>query len=319
MLALRIDDTLRLDAAAPEPKAAPGEALLRVRLAGICDTDLQLVRGYMGFRGVPGHEFVGEVVQSPDPALARTRVVGEINAGCGACPACAAGWQRHCPNRTVLGILGRDGAHAELLTLPAENLHAVPAELSDELAVLTEPLAAAYEVVEQRPPQPAERWLVLGDGKLGLLVAAVLHSEGAEPLLAGRHEPKLALARGWGVRTAPADTLRERDWEVVVEATGAADGIERALALVRPRGTIVLKTTVAAPPRAPLAPIVVDEVTLIGSRCGPFARALAGFAKLDTAGVRLAELIEASHPLADGLAAYQRAATRGTLKILLRP
>lgn len=319
MLALRIDGSLRLDAGVPAPEPPPGEALVRVRLAGICDTDLQLMRGYMGFRGVPGHEFVGEVVEAPDPPLLGARVVGEINAGCGACAACAAGWQRHCPNRTVLGILGRAGAHAELLTLPAENLHAVPVELSDELAVLTEPLAAAYEVVEQRSPRPGERWLVLGDGKLGLLVAAVLHSEGAEPLLAGRHETKLALAAGWGVRTALADALQGRDWDVAVEATGAADGLERALALVRPRGTIVLKTTVAAPPRAPLAPVVVDEVTVIGSRCGPFPRALAGFAGLAAAGVRLSQLLEASYPLRDGVAAYERAATRGTLKVLLRP
>ncbi len=319
MLALRIAGTLTLDTAAPKPEPPPGEALLRVRLAGICDTDLQLVRGYMGFSGVPGHEFVGEVVAAADAGLYGARVVGEINAGCGACPACAAGWQRHCPRRTVLGILGRDGAHAELLALPLANLHTVPAELDDELAVLTEPLAAAYEVVEQRPPRPGERWLVLGDGKLGLLVAAVLQSEGADPLLAGRHGSKLALANGWGVRTALAAELHTRDWDVVVEATGAADGIERALALVRPRGTIVLKTTVAAPPRAPLAPIVVDEVTVIGSRCGPFPRALAGFAKLRHAGVRLSELIQASYPLRDGLSGYERAATRGTLKVLLRP
>src|SRR5579885_1066980 len=207
MLALRIDGGLAVDTAAQRPRLLAGEALVRVRLAGICDTDLQLVHGYMGFRGVPGHEFVGEVVESATAGLIGGRVVGEINAGCGACPACASGWRRHCPNRTVLGILGRDGAHAELLTLPAENLHAVPAEIDDELAVLTEPLAAAYEVVEQRPPRPGERWLVLGDGKLGLLIAAVLQAEGGAPVLAGRHEAKLAIAAGWGLITSPENAL----------------------------------------------------------------------------------------------------------------
>ncbi|HLZ71074.1 MAG TPA: alcohol dehydrogenase catalytic domain-containing protein [Dehalococcoidia bacterium] len=319
MLALRIADGLRLDPAAAEPRPGPNEALVRMRLAGVCDTDLQLVRGYMGFRGVPGHEFVGEVAAALDASLIGARVAGEINAGCGRCEACAAGWQRHCPDRTVLGILGRNGAHAQFLSLPLENLHRIPAGLDDELAVLTEPLAAAYEVVEQRPPRASERWLVLGDGKLGLLVAAVLHSDGAAPVLAGRHARKLAIAAGWGVRTAPAESLNERGWDVVVEATGAADGLERALALVRPRGTIVLKTTVAEPPRAPLAPIVVDEVTVIGSRCGPFPRALAGFARLEAAGVRLAELIEARFPLSDGLAAYERAGRRGSLKVLIEP
>ncbi|HEY7294037.1 MAG TPA: alcohol dehydrogenase catalytic domain-containing protein, partial [Dehalococcoidia bacterium] len=267
------------------------------------------------FRGVPGHE----VVSGPSPDFVGARVVGEINAGCGRCATCLSGWQRHCPQRTVLGILGRDGAHAEFLALPVENLHRLPADLSDELAVLTEPLAAAYEVLEQRPPRAGERWLVLGDGKLGLLVAAVLRSEGAEPLLAGRHERKLAIASGWGVRTVPADVLQERSCEVVVEATGAREGIERALSLVVPRGTVVLKTTVAEPPRAPLAPIVVDEVTVIGSRCGPFPRALAGFSRLESAGVRLSDLIQETYSLRDGLAAYQRAATRGTLKVLLAP
>ncbi len=319
MLALQIDGGLRIQPRYPEPEAQPGEALVRVRLAGICDTDLQLVRGYMGFRGVPGHEFVGEVISAAAAALRGARVVGEINIGCGACEACTAGWQRHCPNRSVLGILGRDGAHAEFLSLPVENLHRVPAGLSDELAVLTEPLAAAYEVLEQRPPRAGERWLVLGDGKLGLLVAAVLHSEGADPLLAGHHERKLAIAAGWGIRTVLADALHERDWDVVVEATGATDGVARAVTLVRPRGTIVLKTTVAEPPRTPLAPIVVDEITVIGSRCGPFPRALAGFARLEAAGVRLSALLQTTYALRDGVAAYKRAGTRDTLKILLAP
>jgi threonine dehydrogenase-like Zn-dependent dehydrogenase len=192
----------------PRPDAN-GEAIVRVRLAGICNTDLELTRGYMGFRGVPGHEFVGEVVESPDATLLGRRVVGEINAGCGGCDACAAGLARHCQRRSVLGILHRNGVHADCARLPAGNLHHVPDALSDEEAVFTEPLAAAYETLEMRAAAPGEQWLVLGDGKLGLLVAAALHADGAAPLLAGRHAEKLAIARRWGVQTVLARIIHE--------------------------------------------------------------------------------------------------------------
>jgi threonine dehydrogenase-like Zn-dependent dehydrogenase len=194
MRALSIDETggpVLRDLPRPD---ANGEAIVRVRLAGICNTDLELTRGYMGFRGVPGHEFVGEVVESPDATLLGRRVVGEINAGCGGCDACAAGLARHCQRRSVLGILNRNGVHADCARLPAGNLHHVPDALSDEEAVFTEPLAAAYETLEMRAAAPGEQWLVLGDGKLGLLVAAALHADGAAPLLAGRHAEKLAIA-----------------------------------------------------------------------------------------------------------------------------
>lgn len=299
--------------------AGAGEAEVRVRLAGICNTDLELTRGYMRFRGVPGHEFVGEVVESPQPEQIGRRVVGEINVGCGLCAACAGGLARHCADRTVLGILNRDGVHAEYARLPAGNLHLVPDALSDEQAVFTEPLAAAYETLAMRVAASGEQWLVLGDGKLGLLVAAALHASGASPVLAGRHEPKLAIARRWGVQTARSDALEGRRWDVVVECSGAADGLARALALVRPRGTVVLKTTVAGPPSASLAQAVIDEITIVGSRCGVFPRALAAFAELATAGVEVTDLVVAEYPLSQGVAAYARAGERGALKVLLRP
>jgi alcohol dehydrogenase len=319
MHALWIDGgrlTLRDDVSQPE---APGEAIVRVRLAGICNTDLELTRGYMGFRGVPGHEFVGEVVSRSGPLASGTRVVGEINAGCGSCNWCVHGLQRHCPGRTVLGILNRSGSHAEYLSLPWQNLHPVHNGLSDDLAVFTEPLAAAYEVLEQRPPLPEERVLVLGDGKLGLLVAAVLQAEGHAPVLAGRHARKLDIARRWGIETVERCNLSGRDWDYVVECTGSAAGLGIAAQLVRPRGTIVLKSTVAGDTAGPLASLVIDEIAVIGSRCGPFPRALAGFERLSSAGVRLTDLIDDVLPLRDGVRAYERAASRGALKVLLRP
>jgi threonine dehydrogenase-like Zn-dependent dehydrogenase len=319
MRALSIDETggpVLRDLPRPD---ANGEAIVRVRLAGICNTDLELTRGYMGFRGVPGHEFVGEVVESPDATLLGRRVVGEINAGCGGCDACAAGLARHCQRRSVLGILNRNGVHADCARLPAGNLHHVPDALSDEEAVFTEPLAAAYETLEMRAAAPGEQWLVLGDGKLGLLVAAALHADGAAPLLAGRHAEKLAIARRWGVQTVLAEALDGRRWDVVVECSGATNGLSRALALVRPRGTVVLKTTVAGPPDASLAQAVIDEITIVGSRCGVFPRALAAFPALAAAGVRVTDLITAEFSLSDGVAAYARAAEPGVLKVLLRP
>lgn len=302
----------------PRPQQT-GEALLRVHLAGICNTDLELTRGYMGFRGVPGHEFVADVIDAPNAALVGTRVAGEINAGCGRCAACVRGLARHCAARSVLGILNRDGAHAEYTTLPVANLHPLPETIADETAVFIEPLAAAYETLEMRPAAPSERWLVLGDGKLGLLVAAVLHVEGVDVVIAGRHAHKLSLARRWGIVTAASEALRDRGWDVVVECSGAADGLPRALSLVRPRGTVVLKTTVAGPPSGSLAQAVIDEVTIVGSRCGVFPRAIAALPAVAAAGVRLEELIDAVLPLADGPAAYERAAERGALKVLLRP
>ena len=237
MRALLCRNGLHLDTSYPDPAPPPGEALVRVRLAGICNTDLELVRGYMAFQGVLGHEFVGEVVQGPDPTWIGRRVVGDINAACYACPTCRAGRHTHCPNRTTLGIFGRDGALADYLTLPQANLYAVPDAIPDEMAVFTEPLAAACEILEQVKLSSGDRVVVLGDGKLGLLVAAVLRLTGCDLLLAGRHADKLALAEAWGVPVHLVDgSLPEHRADVVVECTGSPAGFAEALRLLRPRG-----------------------------------------------------------------------------------
>src|ERR671930_2086558 len=219
---------LALERDVPDPRAGPGEAVVRVHLAGICRTDLEITRGYLGFRGTPGHEWVGHVLAADDPALVGRRVVGEINLACGACPRCRAGLGRHCPQRRVLGIAGADGAFAELLAIPAANLHPVPEAVSDREAVFTEPLAAAFEILDQWPSLAGARAVVLGDGKLGLLVAQVLAGAGADVALAGRHETKLARARALGIRTAPAAPGAD----LVDDATGAPGGLAEALALV---------------------------------------------------------------------------------------
>jgi threonine dehydrogenase-like Zn-dependent dehydrogenase len=312
--ALVFDGGLSYRTDRPVPEPPPGEARIRVRLAGICATDLAITRGYMGFSGVPGHEFVGEVDAGPDDWVGK-RVVGEINAACGPCPTCEMGLPRHCPTRTVLGILGRDGAFAESLTLPVANLHPVPDEVPDEVAVFAEPLAAAFRIREQVQPQPEDTVVVMGDGRLGLLIAQTLAATGCRLTLVGRHPAKLALAKGWGIETADTSATLPRV-DLVVDATGAPDGLERALGRVRPCGTVVLKTTCAEAPAFNPAPIVIDEVTVVGSRCGPFPPALAA---LETGTVRVAPLIAATYPLAEGEAAFAHADRPGVLKVLLAP
>jgi len=294
----------------PEPVPAAGEALVRVHLAGICRTDLEITRGYLGFRGTPGHEWVGHVVAAADPGLVGARVVGEINFACGVCPTCRAGLGRHCPTRRVLGIVGADGAFADLVLLPARNLHRVPDSVPDRAAVFIEPLAAACEVLEQVPVAPGLRTVVLGDGKLGLLVAQVLAGAGADVTLAGHHAGKLERARRLGIATGPAVAGAD----LLVDATGSPGGLAAALALVRPRGTIVLKTTVAGEHRLDLAPAVINEVTVVGSRCGPFAPALAALAGGRTS---VAPLVDAVYPLDDAVGAFARAAEPGVLKVLI--
>ena len=281
------------------PAPRPGFALVRVLLSGICNTDLELRRGYHGFSGVPGHEFVGRVEGPASSPLLGTRVVGEINLACGRCTWCADGLGRHCPKRTVLGIRGHAGAHAEWLTLPERNLREVPAGVSDEEAVFVEPLAAACEILDQVAVTPGTRAAVLGPGKLGRLAAAVLRTAGADVALLGR-----------------ASRAKTTGFDLVVEATGSPAGMPRALALVRPRGTIIWKSTHHAPARFDAAPLVVNEVTVVGSRCGRFEPALA---LLRTRRVDVAPLVSATFPLASAVRALAAASRPGVLKVLLRP
>ena len=307
---------LRLVKSYPEPSPALGEVRIRTVLAGICNTDLEIVRGYTGFHGVLGHEFVGVVEEADDPAWQGRRVVGEINAACGNCPTCRAGRPTHCPNGTTLGINGRDGVLAEYFCLPAENLHLVPDAVPDEVAIFTEPLAAACEILEQVHVQPTDRVILLGDGKLGLLVAQTLALTGCELTVVGRHPDKLAMLANRGIATQVEGAGLEGRADVVVECTGQPEGFLAARKMVRPRGTVVLKSTYHGEIQADLSRIVVDEVTLVGSRCGPFAPALRLLAQQL---VDVTPMIEAEYRLADALAAFEHAARRGTLKILIRP
>ena len=317
-------DGLRLVHDRPVPQPSPGEALIRVRLAGVCATDIELMHGYKGgFAGVLGHEFVGEVVAAPaDPAWVGRRVVGEINVGCGECSLCRRGLGKHCRQRTSLGIIGRDGVFAEYTTLPIANLHEVPPTLADEQAVFTEPLAAAFEMLEQVPISPGQRVYVLGDGRLGLLCGLVLAQTGCDLTVIGRHAAKLALLTERGLRTVVATPenlagLGRSPADIVVEATGAQDGFNDALRLVRPLGTVLLKSTYADTLASfDLSQLVVDEITIVGSRCGPFPAALAALAGDD---FDLRALISAEHALDDGLAAIALAGQKGILKVLIRP
>lgn len=316
MRALHWDgQTLRLEPAYPTPQATAELALVRVRLAGICSTDLHILRGYMGFRGILGHEFVGEVCAGPTDWLGE-RVVGEINFACGSCTVCQRGLERHCPSRRVMGIVDADGSFAEYVAVPVRNLHRVPQTVSDEEAVFTEPLAAAFAILEQVHLQPDATVVVLGDGKLGLLCAQVLHHVGARVTVVGKHAEKLGIVRRRGLHT-----LLVSDWcpqpraDVVVEATGSATGLTLAIAAVRPRGTLVLKSTMAQEHTLSLAPLVVHEITMIGSRCGRFPPALRALAHQEVA---VTPLITAVYPLTAGVEAVHHAARSGALKVLLR-
>ncbi|HVF23236.1 MAG TPA: alcohol dehydrogenase catalytic domain-containing protein, partial [Pyrinomonadaceae bacterium] len=272
MLALRVNNQQLTVEQAAKPDN-PDEVLVRVLLSGICNTDLEIARGYAGFNGTIGHEFVGVV---EDGALAGRRVVGEINAGCGKCELCRAGDPRHCATRTVLGIAGRDGAHAEFLQLPAVNLIPVPENIPDGHAVFTEPLAAACGILERAAITTDDRVAVIGDGKLGLLCAQVVALTGATVLLAGKHPEKLEIATRRGIETAqPEEAIkRQRQFDVVVEASGAAAGFKLALDLLRPKGKLVLKSTFHGSTEIDAARIVVDEISIVGSRCGRFPPAL---------------------------------------------
>jgi len=295
------------------PQSGPGSAVVRVALAGVCDTDLQILRGYMAFRGVPGHEFVGRVAEGP-PEWVGKRVVAEINFACGHCEFCRRGLRTHCGGRQVMGIAGADGAFAELVAVPAGNLHAVPDGVPDDVAVFTEPVAAALEILEQTRFGPGTHATVLGDGKLGILVAQVLHRAGAHVLAVGRHEAKLDILRRVGIRAVTAADWDRTPTELVVEATGTMAGFQAALGATQPRGTLVLKSTVADRAAINLAPLVINEINLIGSRCGPFPRALR---VLEAGEVAVEPLIAARRPLAEAEEALRLAARPGMLKVLI--
>ncbi|QQS45797.1 MAG: alcohol dehydrogenase catalytic domain-containing protein [Acidobacteriota bacterium] len=316
MRALRIENgELRLaEIGVPD---RPEEALVRVTLAGICNTDLEIVRGYAGFSGTLGHEFVGVVERSPDPSQVGRRVVGEINAGCGRCELCLGGDARHCAERTVLGIHGRDGAFAEYVSLPPGNLLEVPDGVSDRQAVFVEPLAAACSILEQVEIGPGHRTAVIGDGKLGQLISRVLARTGCDLVLIGKHAGKLELAARSGVNTldaARASEGLEGRFDFVVEASGNPSGFELAMKLVRPRGTIILKSTFHGKLEIDTARIVVDEISIVGSRCGRFSDALE---LLADGAFDLEPLIAATCQLDRGIEAMAAARRPGTLKVLL--
>ena len=336
MKALRYEEKQLRVAEVPMP-AAGDEALVRVTLSGICNTDLEIARGYAGFAGTLGHEFVGVIEELPnittstsasevtaEPSLTLgllapgQRVVGEINAGCGNCRLCQSGDSRHCPNRTVLGIVGRDGAHAEFLQLPPRNLLAVPDEISDAQAVFTEPLAAANGMLERATIRPDTRVAVIGDGKLGQLCAQVLGTTGAVVTLIGRHAHKLQIAQRRNIETMLSEKAKQRkgEFDLVVEASGSATGFDLALDLLRPQGVLVLKSTFHGATEVDAARIVVNEISVVGSRCGRFAPALE---LLKTNAVDVESLISDEIKLADGVRAMARAADSGIMKILLRP
>jgi threonine dehydrogenase-like Zn-dependent dehydrogenase len=314
MLALWLEDrklAVRTDVLQPDPPN--GESLVRVLRAGICSTDLELTRGYYPFTGVPGHEFVGIVAQGPLELLGR-RVVGEINATCGTCWHCASGRPTHCSERTVLGIAGRDGAFAEYLVLPDRNLHAVPDGVTTDAATFTEPMAAALQIQEQVAISRDHRVLVVGDGRLGQLVAQTLALSGCELWVLGKRAEKLALIAERGIRTALAAAANLKGFDIAVECTGNPEGFAIAQAALRPRGTLVMKSTYVGELVVDAAAVVVNELTLVGSRCGPFAPALQLLADRS---VNVEPLISAWYPLAQGVAAFEHAQRPDTLKVLL--
>jgi threonine dehydrogenase-like Zn-dependent dehydrogenase len=329
MRALRFDGTLRFVNDAPPP-LREGEALVQVLRAGICNTDLEIVKGYAGFRGTLGHEFVGRIVESPDKDLSGRRVVGEINAGCGVCALCVTGDARHCARRTVLGIKGRDGAFADYLRLPTRNLIEVPDSIADEEAVFVEPLAAAASILEQISINESTRVAVIGDGKLAQLICRALAQTGCALTVIGKHQEKLALladarARRLWLTVAASDPLNTQSWvaeqaldqgfDVVVEASGSANGLPMAIALTRPRGAIVMKSTYHGQTAADLSQVVVNELRIIGSRCGRFSPAIDLLARR---AVDVRSLISQEFAIEDGLTAFAQAAAPTTMKVLLR-
>lgn len=305
MKALVFDGRLSCRDDYPVPTPAPGEVLVRVHRAGICNTDIEITKGYMDYRGVLGHEFVGSL---PDGS----RVVGEINAGDGTCDTCRRGDVTHCRQRSVLGILMRDGAMAEYLTLPARNLHRVPSAVSDTQAVFVEPLAAALEITDRIHIRPSQRVAIIGDGKLGILVAQVLQLTGCHVNVFGRHTRKLAILQRRGIPTLDTPAEGYGRFDVVIDCSGHAGGFELARSLLRPRGTLVLKSTFHGTQEVSMVPFVIDEITVVGSRCGPFEPALR---LLERRLIEVETLLDAEYPIEQGVEAFKRAMTPGTLKV----
>lgn len=318
MKAVVFDKELKLvnDYKMPEPKA--GEALVRIKMAGICNTDYEITKGYMGYKGILGHEFVGvvESVNDEDKSLVGKRVVGEINSGCGECEFCKKGLERHCPNRQTLGIWQKDGCFAEYQTLPLKCLLEVPDSISDEEATMTEPLAAACEILEQLHIRPDMRVLVLGDGKLGLNIALALNSSNIDITHVGKHQNKLLISKNQGVKVVELKNLEiKKEWDVVVEATGNINGFETALSLIKPRGVLVLKSTIASGKEFNFAPIVIDEITVLGSRCGQFKPAIR---MLEQKKVDLKPLITNIFSVDDAIKAFEENKSKESIKVLLK-
>ncbi|HEY5728936.1 MAG TPA: alcohol dehydrogenase catalytic domain-containing protein [Anaerolineales bacterium] len=305
----------------PQPQKQ-NEALIKIRKAGICSTDLELVKGYYPYTGILGHEFVGEVISSPLPAgegagvRAGDRAVGEINAVCNQCEQCLNGRPTHCERRTVLGIVNRDGVFAEYTTLPLSNLHRVPASVPDEVAVFTEPLAAALEIQQQVQVHPTDRVLLIGAGRLGQLIAQTLALTGCDLRVVVRHKRQQDLLRARGIRIIPEEDIQPWRWDIVVEATGSPSGFSLARQAIRPRGTLVLKSTYKGDMNVNISSIVVDEINIVGSRCGPFEPALR---LMESKQVDPSVLIDSEYSLGDGLKAFEHAAETGVLKVLIKP
>ena len=319
MKAVVFDKELKLVKDYEKPTPKKGEALIRVTLAGICNTDYEITKGYMGYKGILGHEAVGivEDVNSEDKSLIGKRVVSEISYGCKEpdCPYCAQKLYRHCPNRHTLGIWRKDGCFAEYFTMPTEVLFEVPDNVPDEQAVFVEPLAAACEITEQLHIKPFEKVIVLGDGKLGLITALTLNAQNIDVILIGKHQNKLDIAKAQGVKTSLLqDFPIEKKYDVVVEATGSVSGFETSIALTKPRGVLVLKSTVATGKELNLAPIVIDEITVLGSRCGQFGPALR---LLKSGKIDFTPLISARYKADDAIEAFEKNKERETLKVLL--
>ena len=294
----------------------PNEALIRIRKAGICSTDLELVKGYYPYTGVLGHEFVGDVVEADDASWIGQRVVGEINAVCNQCEQCLNGRPTHCENRTVLGIANRDGVFAEYTTLPLSNLHRVPASIPDEMAVFTEPLAAALEIQEQVQVKPTDRVLLVGAGRLGQLIAQTVSLTGCDLRVVARHKHQQNLLAARGIRLIAEEEIQPWRWDIVVEATGSSGGFALARKAIRPRGTLVMKSTYKGEMSVNFSSIVVDEINIVGSRCGPFGPALR---LMESRQVDPTVLIDSEFTLGQALKAFEHAAETGVLKVLVRP